>query len=717
MEMELQSPLSALLDFQPICNRALGQLDPSLPHSRNAALLPFLYSIHSATANHLLVLTSDFHFNTWHARVTFADLNKMKEAFSITESFSLYLQSFHSGFSSNNVKVELGGPASAVAGKGASSAKLKTVIMTNGEAKEMCLELELLQGQVANDAMSTLVWGLFESLVTAKTQVSQLEEEVNQEKRNTTTILDAVVSGRSSLNSCPSRVTKASLVNRLQSQTLNKEHSMPASHFASTKLSRSTSYSRGSSARCSSLKLAEANSYTRTTRSKGKATDIAEAQASHLCERSSSFIAGGQHLADSSIDKRKYLDVNPEVISKIEAGGENRSEKTDAWARRRYFEWRQDQSLPNKEIEELSLAEFADSLVKFFCMIKKRDGTLFPSDSLGAIFRAFARIINFHYKKLYLQGNYAGPIVDMNRDIMFEKSRLACKEAMKHSILNGGNLHKKQKICERLLTEEHVLQHPANQTTHALGLVRRLCYFAIHRFHIYGCMELYDTTDLEFRRAVDEKGVDYWEYDERRAMHYKSKTVLRDSVKSYDKKVIDCFDKYFAHLPSKPLEREPRRLFLAPITNPRSSDIWYRHENISARRLSKWYRSMGPLRGTHTDIPGYALFNQTGILNLKASCMSYKRGWSSSKAVQEVTSGSKLHLHAIGDSASEELRARQRSITYVKTAEDDNMTSDTDEAYSEGDCEDNDETTDNEIHEANDVHTQIEPSDLDEITL
>eukprot|EP01018_Ginkgo_biloba_P038779 Gb_09098 [translate_table: standard] len=44
-------------------------------------------------------------------------------------------------------------------------------------------------------------------------------------------------------------------------------------------------------------------------------------------------------------------------------------------------------------------------------------------------------------------------------------------------------------------------------------------------------------------------------------------------------------------LPAKPLEGEPRRLFLAPIKRP-TSNVWFRHQNIGARTLLKWYKKM-----------------------------------------------------------------------------------------------------------------------------
>ena len=43
----------------------------------------------------------------------------------------------------------------------------------------------------------------------------------------------------------------------------------------------------------------------------------------------------GSVASHMGAQKRKYREINADLLTKIEAGGENRSAKTDAWAR--YF--------------------------------------------------------------------------------------------------------------------------------------------------------------------------------------------------------------------------------------------------------------------------------------------------------------------------------------------------------------------------------------------
>ncbi|MCO5589053.1 hypothetical protein L7F22_043018 [Adiantum nelumboides] len=193
-----------------------------------------------------------------------------------------------------------------------------------------------------------------------------------------------------------------------------------------------------------------------------------------------------------------------------------------------------------------------------------------------------------------MEGSQCEAIVDVAKDPVFENARIACVEAMKHSLLHGASTSKKKKTQFLMANGSHdiFLSHDI-QLTNPSGLCRRLCYYCIHKFGIDDHMELYDTTDIEFERMVSDQGTTIWNYNERKAAEYKGKELFRPFIQCDDKDVVDCFDKYFMHLPPKPLEEEPRRLFLAPIKRP-TTTVWFRHQNISSRTLQKWCKLMKP---------------------------------------------------------------------------------------------------------------------------
>ncbi|XP_024515377.1 uncharacterized protein LOC9653486 isoform X1 [Selaginella moellendorffii] len=695
--MENDGEPCPLIGFRAVCNKAQGQLDPASPHARNAALMPFLFYIHPSNSGHLHVLTSDFHYNTWHGSFTCEYLNNLKESIGIKDGFTTYLQGLHDGFSSSKVKVELGGPASAVGGEGASCARLKTWINVHGAAREVALDLELSQGRCANDTMGTLAWELFDSLMHAKGQISHLERALKEEKEKCAKVLDAVVQG------------KPTSVHFISSKTTNWRPDVSPPLATLIQPSRSLincSEGRVNSTRSSALKLAAANRYGRTTKVEGRYQEKSYTSVHSVSDKKEEGIIGESHMADRKddalltpgpLESAACSPLGSEMLNFV--GDKRKVENSEevnsgvmTWARRHYMEWRKEQGLPEKQIEDMPLNEFADSLVKFFLMVKKRNGSLFPSESLKSMFRAFVRILRSHYRSLYLQGKYDGPTVDASKDIIFEKARLACLEAMKYSIIHGGSAKKRRVNDRGPASEEDILHHPANQTTHAHGLARRLCYYLIHRFRIFGYMELYDTTDLEFRRSSDEKGNIFWEYDERRAMKFKNKEVFREIVRSFELDVVECLDKYYMHLPSKPIEDEPRRLFLTPISKPRSN-VWFCHQNISAKTLRSWYRYMAPTSKGST-IPQNHTLNLNQPRNVKACAMDMDEMASEGPMEEELTKVTREHHHPeFGRGGG----------------------SDAEEANTDND----EEITDTELPEGADGSNQVDPSasDLEEITM
>eukprot|EP01018_Ginkgo_biloba_P038783 Gb_09102 [translate_table: standard] len=73
----------------------------------------------------------------------------------------------YKAFTADDVKIELGGPASAIGGKGATSAKIKATANFLGTPRDVCLSLELFKGRSANDAVGALALDLYEAFFTA----------------------------------------------------------------------------------------------------------------------------------------------------------------------------------------------------------------------------------------------------------------------------------------------------------------------------------------------------------------------------------------------------------------------------------------------------------------------------------------------------------------------------------------------------------------------
>ncbi|XP_002980847.2 uncharacterized protein LOC9657615 [Selaginella moellendorffii] len=567
--------MEALSSFKPICNRAQGQIDPLLAAHCNSTA--FLFSINPSRYEDLHVVVSDFHSNTWRASFDYDYLENLRNELGIRDSFPVYMQNLHDGFSSNQVKFEL---SAAAPSRAAASGRLKTRI----SLREISLELELSEGRCASDNMSTLIWEFFEILSAAKSRVFHLEAALAEGKIKTLKVLDTV--------ECIRAKQRAMAIN-VSPLNPSRKQPKPVLQAAPSTVKFPSNSSDGSfflgEAPCSpDLKLEE-------TYCAG-GDEMSASTANGIHDQLFEAMPNNQGLLPS-------LDMQPHINADADREEKNRSLCSDLWAKRHFLEWRKEQGLPSSNLEDLPLPELADCLTKFFRMVKKRNGSLFPSESLRAMFRAFCRILRSHYRKLQLQGQYDGPGVDLSRDSLFERARLACLEAMKYSKSHGGNVKRRKKPDEWIpAPEEDILCHPANQVTDPYGLLKRLCFYVIRKFHVHGHMELYYTTDVEFKRFGNGDGTATWEYDEKRAANHKRKSSFREPVSCSESDVVLCLDKYFFHAPPKASASEPRQLFLAPIGKP-ESNVWYRNQIMNLKTLRGWYRYMGPMPGRADSDP------------------------------------------------------------------------------------------------------------------
>eukprot|EP00252_Welwitschia_mirabilis_P009358 TRINITY_DN21919_c0_g1_i1.p1 TRINITY_DN21919_c0_g1~~TRINITY_DN21919_c0_g1_i1.p1 ORF type:complete len:272 (-),score=58.79 TRINITY_DN21919_c0_g1_i1:133-948(-) len=172
--------------FKPVFGEAKAELERAGPH----ALLPFLYHAHPLSQeNALLLQVSDFHANTWQLVITVAQLEDLRDEVGIGGSWNDFLDYFEAAFSSNSVRVVLGGPASSIGGKGASSAKI--IAQKSKGMPHISIPLERLTDDTASDAMGNISFELFksfkqksEALITEVGKVSQLMAALANEKNN-----------------------------------------------------------------------------------------------------------------------------------------------------------------------------------------------------------------------------------------------------------------------------------------------------------------------------------------------------------------------------------------------------------------------------------------------------------------------------------------------------------------------------------------------------
>ncbi|MCO5596811.1 hypothetical protein L7F22_050881 [Adiantum nelumboides] len=168
-------------------NAVFGQAEGSLEEAVPCALLPFVFLLHSSDEKSLRFHISDFHSNTWQTVRTPELLEDLRDEVGIGGSWDEFLQYIRDAFSSDNVKLILGGPASSIGGHGATSARV--VAQKSKGMPRISLNLEKLAGSSAEDVIGLITIELLKgykhqsnALVAEQKSVYQLKETLAKSK-------------------------------------------------------------------------------------------------------------------------------------------------------------------------------------------------------------------------------------------------------------------------------------------------------------------------------------------------------------------------------------------------------------------------------------------------------------------------------------------------------------------------------------------------------
>lgn len=179
--------------FSSVYSQAQGSLEESVP----CALLPFVFLLHSSDGKSLRLHISDFHSNTWQAVRTPELLEDLRDQVGLGGSWDDFLQYIQDAFSSENVQIILGGPASSIGGQGATSARV--VAQKSKGMPRITLNLEKLTGPSSKDAMGLITVELLKAyknrsnaLETAQKAISELTESLTKAKEEMSVLQEQV---------------------------------------------------------------------------------------------------------------------------------------------------------------------------------------------------------------------------------------------------------------------------------------------------------------------------------------------------------------------------------------------------------------------------------------------------------------------------------------------------------------------------------------------
>ena len=197
----------------------------------------------------------------------------------------------------------------------------------------------------------------------------------------------------------------------------------------------------------------------------------------------------------------------------MQSCNKNGTTKSNSWIKNRFNSWRcasgLDISIP---LESLPLKELAEMLVKFFFVLKKKNGKRYPSQSVMGIYKGFNRIMcKVQSNRIDETGVNEEQFV-MHSHPIFGRVNKSVILAMKKSIMAGANKERRKVDYFTNDDELKILAHPLHQATFPTGVQKRFAWYCTTVFLIRGNNELYFLRLADFTLGIDERACETLRY-------------------------------------------------------------------------------------------------------------------------------------------------------------------------------------------------------------
>ncbi|CAM6118231.1 unnamed protein product [Calypogeia fissa] len=243
-------------------------------------------------------------------------------------------------------------------------------------------------------------------------------------------------------------------------------------------------------------------------------------------------------------------------------------------------------------------------LTRFFEQICKVDGTLYPTETLMSLYRSFHRIIRKRQEARIQNTGVEEVKLSLKESAMFKSVGVACVLAMHKSRDAGANLPCKKSAVISMEDEQIILRDACTMPTNSQGLQKRVAYYLLNRFCIWGGSELYSLPSEDFSFGADATGK-FVRFDERMSKNCKvSMERFQDEhfqppIVEYDVDVVETIQKLIKHLPVS-VTSPVKYMFYQAIDNPRSI-AWYSTSCVAERNLNEWVKLMYEESGLISD--------------------------------------------------------------------------------------------------------------------
>lgn len=192
----------------------------------------------------------------------------------------------------------------------------------------------------------------------------------------------------------------------------------------------------------------------------------------------------------SSLDleylRRGFRQLEREEVDLAAKGGPRKSVYMDRWARNRFNDWRKvsgiDQEESIEDMFERSVSRLNELLSTFFLQVQRRDGRLYPGETLVNLLRAISRIIRARIELRGLQTSSHSDEFYILEDPRFKKTCVSCIVSAQHSSKAG--IGRKRRVTPALTPQQDVaiLAQAFMSRSDRRGCQLRLAFYVTHNF-------------------------------------------------------------------------------------------------------------------------------------------------------------------------------------------------------------------------------------------
>ena len=205
--------------------------------------------------------------------------------------------------------------------------------------------------------------------------------------------------------------------------------------------------------------------------------------------------------------RKGFRQLEQEEVEIVAKGGHRKSIYLDNWARNRFSDWRNVSGINSQDtIEDMfenSCALLNEQLSTFFLQVQRRDGKLYPGETLVGLLRAIGRVICARCFQRSVETSKPQEEFYILEDRRFSKACVACITSAQRA--GKAGVGRKRRVTTALTPEQDaaILAQALMSRSDKRGCQLRLAFYISVNFCVRAQQELYNLCDIDFEFSGD----------------------------------------------------------------------------------------------------------------------------------------------------------------------------------------------------------------------